>query len=70
MQRQKHVEIDGVRLQLSPPHEIPGEWIGQHEILHQLLACWLVVNEADLPLTPRLAGLPGPLAAEDRTPAA
>lgn len=53
------VEIDGVRLKLSQSHDIPGEWIGQHEILKQLLACWVVVDEADLPLTPRLVGSPG-----------
>ncbi len=53
------VEIGGVRLHLSQPHEIAGEWIGQQEILKQLLACWLVVDEKDLPLTPRLVGTPG-----------
>ncbi|HIE98657.1 MAG TPA: ATPase, partial [Fuerstia sp.] len=29
------------------------------EILKQLLACWLVVDEKDMPLTPRLIGTPG-----------
>jgi MoxR-like ATPase len=53
------VEIDGVRLFLSRPDESPGEWIGQREILKQLLACWLVVDEADFPLSPRLVGMPG-----------
>jgi MoxR-like ATPase len=53
------VDIQGVRLQLSHPHEAVGEWIGQHEILKQLLACWLVVSKEDLPLTPRLVGTPG-----------
>ena len=56
---ERSVEIDGVLLHLSQPHEIEGEWIGQAEILHQLLACWLVVDDKDLPLTPRLVGLPG-----------
>lgn len=55
----KHVEIDGVTLQLSQPDASPGEWIGQREILKQILACWLVVDEKDLPLTPRLLGTPG-----------
>jgi hypothetical protein len=53
------VEIDGVRLHLSPFHELDSPWIGQSEILKQLLACWMVVNERDLPLTPRLVGVPG-----------
>ncbi len=52
-------EIDGVHLKLSQPHDATGEWIGQQEILRQLLACWLVVNDRDLPLTPRLIGTPG-----------
>ena len=56
---QRCVEIGGVRLHLSHPHDPRGEWIGQAEILHQLLACWLVVDTEDIPLTPRLLGPPG-----------
>ncbi len=52
-------EIDGVRLKLSHPYESPGQWIGQQEVLMQLLACWISVDESDLPLTPRLIGSPG-----------
>jgi MoxR-like ATPase len=57
--KQNSVEIDGVRLHLGHADASPGEWIGQREILKQLLACWLVVDERDLPLTPRLLGTPG-----------
>ena len=53
------VEIEGVRLFLAQPDHSPGEWIGQQEILKQLLACWLTVDKADLPLAPRLVGQPG-----------
>ncbi len=56
---QSHIDIGDVRLKLSQPHDPAGEWIGQREILKQLLACWLVVDAKDLPLTPRLVGLPG-----------
>ena len=56
---QRALEIDGVRLALSQPHDFESQWIGQGEILKQLLACWMVVNEKDLPLTPRLIGTPG-----------
>lgn len=56
---QRHHEIDGIHLHLSQPHEALDEWIGQQEILRQLLACWIVVDEKDLPLTPRLLGTPG-----------
>ena len=52
-------EIDGVRLKLSHPYQSDGQWIGQQEILMQLLACWITVDDADLPLTPRLIGSPG-----------
>ena len=53
------VEIDGVRLRLGAAREVVGQWIGQAEILRQLLACWLVVDKQDLPLAPRLVGPPG-----------
>src|SRR6266566_5033816 len=53
------VPIQGVTLHLSQPHAVQSQWIGQREILKQLLACWLVVDERDLPLTPRLIGTPG-----------
>jgi hypothetical protein len=55
----RFVDVDGVRLHLSNPHKIDSQWIGQQEILKQLLACWIVVDERDLPLTPRLVGPPG-----------
>jgi MoxR-like ATPase len=55
----EHVEIDGVQLWLSQPDQSTGDWIGQKEVLRQLLACWLVVDDHDLPLAPRLAGPPG-----------
>ena len=56
---QEHIDIDGVRLYLGHPDPSAGEWIGQGEILKQLLACWLTVDEKDLPLAPRLLGPPG-----------
>jgi len=51
--------IDGITLHLGTPDTSEGEWIGQREVLKQLLACWLVVDVRDLPLTPRLLGTPG-----------
>lgn len=52
-------EVDGVRFQLAKADSTEREWIGQEEILRQLLACWLVVDERDQPLTPRIKGVPG-----------
>jgi MoxR-like ATPase len=34
-------------------------WVGQESLLKQLLACWLVLDEKDIPLNPRLIGKPG-----------
>ena len=53
------VEIDGIRLHLAQPDSSVGEWIGQGEVLKQILARWLVVDDTDLALTPRLVGSPG-----------
>ncbi|MFK7738159.1 MAG: AAA family ATPase [Pirellulaceae bacterium] len=56
---QENVTIDGVQLHMASPMKNTAEWIGQTEVLKQLLACWLVVDEQDMPLTPRLVGVPG-----------
>jgi len=52
-------EIDGVRLRLGRPDVVPLRWVGNEELLRQLLAAWLVVDERDIPLNPRLIGKPG-----------
>jgi MoxR-like ATPase len=56
---QHSIDVDGVHLSLSKPIEDSNEWIGQTEVLRQLAACWLVVDDKDQPLTPRLVGVPG-----------
>jgi MoxR-like ATPase len=53
------VEIEGVALHLAHPDEMPVRWVGQEEVMRQLLAAWLVVDEADMPMNPRLIGKPG-----------
>ena len=53
------VEIDGVLLHLAHPDELTVRWVGQEEMMRQLLAAWLVVNEQDMPMSPRLLGKPG-----------
>ena len=53
------VDIDGVHLKLGNPLAQETQWIGQTEVLRQLHACWLTVDPKDLPLTPRLVGVPG-----------
>ncbi len=55
----KSVTLDGVQVFVGRPiQEIPA-WVGQHEVLIQLLAAWSRVEESDLPLNPRLLGKPG-----------
>ncbi len=53
------VEIDGVTLHLTHPDELPIKWVGQDDLIAQLLASWVVLEQRDLPLNPRLLGKPG-----------
>jgi len=53
------VVIDNVEIILSHPIDVKAEWIGQQEPLRQILACWTTICDGDLPLTPRLIGVPG-----------
>ena len=53
------VVIEGVEVTLSPPTEFKTQWIGQSRVQHQLQASWLMLEETDLPLTPRIIGPPG-----------
>ena len=53
------IEIDGVALSLCHPDELSVRWVGQAETLKQVLASWLVLDDADIPLNPRLLGKPG-----------
>jgi MoxR-like ATPase len=54
-----NVEIDGVILHLAHPDELSVRWVGQEELMRQLLAAWMVVTETDTPMSPRLIGKPG-----------
>src|SRR5919106_2471077 len=52
-------EIEGVKLHLAHPDELNIQWVGQEEVMRQLLAAWMVIDENDLPMNPRLLGKPG-----------
>mgnify|MGYP001206657111 CR=1 FL=1 len=56
---QHEVEIQGVRLRLSRPDELPLQWVGQQELMLQLVAAWSILDPRDTPLNPRLLGKPG-----------
>src|SRR6266404_3196552 len=53
------VEIEGVPLHLAHPDELNVTWVGQEEVMRQLLAAWLVIDAQDVPMNPRLLGKPG-----------
>src|SRR5215472_14363185 len=53
------VDIEGVALHLAHADELAIQWVGQEELMRQLLAAWMVVDEQDLPMNPRLLGKPG-----------
>lgn len=51
--------LDGIELHLAHPDEINVSWVGQEESMRQLLAAWMVLNQQDVPMNPRLLGKPG-----------
>ena len=53
------VVIQGVELRLSPPDELDWEWVGRPELRRQLLAAWMVLDDHDHAMSPRLVGKPG-----------
>jgi MoxR-like ATPase len=53
------VTIDGVELNLTQPDDVPMKWVGQEELVTQVLAAWIVIGDDDFPLYPRLVGKPG-----------
>ena len=59
IKKERTIQIQGIELSLACPDELNMQWIGSHDVLDQLLASWLVVDEKDIPLNPRLVGKPG-----------
>jgi hypothetical protein len=56
---QETFQVGQISLRLARPLALRQKWIGDHDILRQLLACWLVVDPQDCPLSPRIVGQPG-----------
>jgi len=54
-----HITLDGISLALAKPVELNLHWVGQDELLTQLLAAWMVIDDRDIPFNPRLIGKPG-----------
>ena len=55
----EHITLEGITLTLAGPVELPLRWVGHEELLKQLLAAWMVIDERDIPFNPRLIGKPG-----------
>jgi len=53
------VAIDGIELHLAHPDELNVQWVGQTEAMRQLMAAWMVIDDLDIPMSPRLLGKPG-----------
>ena len=53
------VVLEGIELHLAHPDELSVTWVGQEEAMRQLMAAWMVLNERDVPMNPRLLGKPG-----------
>lgn len=58
-EHETRVTIQGVEIALGFPDEFQFQWVGQRDVLEQLLAAWLVIDADDIPLNPRLIGKPG-----------
>lgn len=53
------IQIEGVTLHLAHPVDLSVTWVGQEEVMRQLLASWMVIGPKDIPMNPRLLGKPG-----------
>jgi MoxR-like ATPase len=53
------ISLEGIELHLAHPDELNVTWVGQEEAMRQLMAAWMVIDERDVPMNPRLLGKPG-----------
>lgn len=56
---ESRINIEGVEIALGFPDVFTFNWIGQQDVMEQLLAAWLVIDKDDIPLNPRIVGKPG-----------
>ena len=43
----REITIDNITIKLSSPDELDMRWVGQQELLYQLLAAWMVVDPSE-----------------------
>ncbi len=53
------ITIGSTEIMLAHPAGLPLKWVGQKELIKQVLAAWMVIDEKDVPFNPRLIGKPG-----------
>ncbi len=53
------ISLEGIELHLAHPDELDVTWIGQEEAIRQLMAAWMIIDQRDIPMNPRLLGKPG-----------
>jgi MoxR-like ATPase len=53
------VIIDGIGLELPAPAKLNLTWVGRGDLVRQVHAAWMVIDERDKPMHPRLVGRPG-----------
>lgn len=58
-EHESRINIQGIEIALGFPDEFNFTWVGQKDVMEQLLAAWLVIDKDDIPLNPRLIGKPG-----------
>lgn len=58
-EHESRIQIEGVEIALGFPDNFDFQWIGQQDVMDQLLAAWLVIDKDDIPLNPRIIGKPG-----------
>ena len=53
------ISIGSTEIMLAQPADLPLKWVGQKDLIKQVLAAWMVIDEKDVPFNPRLIGKPG-----------
>lgn len=53
------IVFGSTELMLAQPAQLSLKWVGQDELIKQVLAAWMVIDERDVPFNPRLIGKPG-----------
>jgi MoxR-like ATPase len=53
------ITLGALEVMLAQPADLSLRWVGQNELIKQVLAAWMVIDERDTPFNPRIVGKPG-----------